>query len=76
MWDVENVEYVANSGLPDKATNIALPVDGPRNRLAVAVNNRITILYELKLAEEMCQMNGKSSIPSDLAEVDRCGGKF
>ena len=75
MWDVENVEYVANSGLPDNATNIALPVDGPRNRLAVAVNNRITILYELKLAE-MCRMNGKSSIPSDLAEVDRCGGKF
>ena len=48
VWDIEKVEYVANSGLPDTAMNIAL--DGPRNRLAVAVNERITI-YELKLAE-------------------------
>ena len=61
VWDMEKVEYVANSGLPDKATNVAL--DGPRNRLAVALEDRITI-YELKLAEEMCQMDGKSSIRS------------
>ena len=69
VWDIENVEYVTNSGLPDTAMNIAL--DGPRNRLAVAVNERITI-YELKLAdsEEMCQMDGKSSVPSELAELD------
>ena len=57
VWDIYNAEYVANSGLPSMATNIAL--DGPRNRLAVAVKDRITI-YELKLAEEMmCQMDGK-----------------
>jgi hypothetical protein len=67
VWDIEKVEYVTNSGLPDTAMNIAL--DGPRNRLAVAVNERITI-YELKLAEQMCQMDGKSSIPSDLAELN------
>ena len=67
VWDIENVEYVANSGLPDTAMNIAL--DGPRNRLAVAVDDRITI-YELKLAEEKCQIDGKSSIPSELAEFD------
>jgi WD40 repeat protein len=41
VWDIKKVEYVANSGLPREATNIAL--DGPRNRLAVAVNDRITI---------------------------------
>ena len=63
VWDIENVEYVTNSGLPDKATNVAL--DGPRNRLAVVVNERITI-YKLK----MCQTDGKSSIPSELAEYD------
>jgi len=56
VWDIERVEYVTNSGLPDTADNIAL--DGPRNRLAVAANERITI-YELKLVEEMCQMDGK-----------------
>ena len=67
VWDIEKAEYVANSGLPDTAMNIAL--DGPRNRLAVAANDRITI-YELKPAEQMCQMDGKSSIPSDLAEFD------
>ena len=67
VWDIERVEYVANSGLPDKATNIAL--DGPRNRLAVAVNDKISI-YELKLPEQMCEMDGKSSIPSELAELD------
>ena len=67
MWDIEKVEYVANSGLPDTATNIAF--DGPRNRLAVAVNDRITI-YELKLAEDMCQMDGKSSVLSELTEFD------
>ena len=67
VWDIEEVEYVANSGLPDTARNIAL--DGPRNRLAVAVDDRITI-YELKLAEEMCQMDGKSSIPSEPSEFD------
>ena len=57
VWDIEKVEYVANSGLPDTAMNIAL--DGPRNRLAVAANEKITI-YELKLAEnseQMCQMD-------------------
>jgi WD40 repeat protein len=68
VWDIEKVDYVANSGLPDMATNIAL--DGPRNRLAVVVDDRITI-YELKLpkadSEEMCQMDGKSSISSELA---------
>jgi WD40 repeat protein len=65
VWDIMNAEYVANSGLPDMATNIAL--DGPRNRLAVVVNDRITI-YELrvKLPEEMCQMDGKSSVSSEL----------
>ena len=51
----EKVEYVANSGFPDMSMNIAL--DGPRNRLALAVNERITI-YELKLAEQMCHMDG------------------
>ena len=63
VWDTE---YVANSGLPDMATHIAL--DGPQNRLAVAVNDRNTI-YELELPEEtMCQMDGKleSSISSEL----------
>ena len=69
VWDIQNVEYVTKSGLPDTAMNIAL--DGPRNRLAVAVNERITI-YEFKLAEEMHQMDGKPSIPSKLrvAEFD------
>ena len=41
VWDIDNVEFVANSGLPDKARNIALDVT--RNRLAVAVDDRITI---------------------------------
>jgi WD40 repeat protein len=63
VWDIENAEYVTNSGLPDTATNIAL--DGPRNRFAVVVDDRITI-YELKLPEEMCQMDGKSSVSSEL----------
>jgi WD40 repeat protein len=67
VWDIEHVEYVANSGLPDTAMNIAL--DGPRNRLTVAANERITI-YELKLAEQICQMDGKPSTPSELAEFD------
>ena len=67
VWDIAKVEYVTNSGLPDTADNIAL--DGPRNRLAVAANERITI-YELKLAEQMCQMDGKSSTLSELAEFD------
>ena len=67
VWDIAKAEYVINSGLPDTAMNIAL--DGPRNRLAVAANERITI-YELKLAEQMCQMDGRSSIPSELAEFD------
>ena len=67
VWDIEKVEYITNTGLPDTAMNIAL--DGPRNRLAVAVNDRITI-YELKLAEQMCQMDGKSSVQSELAEFD------
>jgi WD40 repeat protein len=62
VWDIENAEYVANSGLPDMATDIAM--DGPRDRLAVAVNGGITI-YELKLPEEMCQTDGKSSVSSD-----------
>ena len=56
MWDIEKAEYVTNSGLPDTADNIAL--DGPRNRLAVAANERITI-YELDLAEQTAQMDGK-----------------
>ena len=56
VWDIEKAEYVTNSGLPDTATNIAL--DGPRNRLAVAANERITI-YELKPIEQMCQKEGK-----------------
>ena len=61
---MEKVEYVANSGNEHC-------LDGPRNlnRLAVAINDRITI-YELKLSEEMCQMDGKSSIPSERAEFD------
>ena len=57
VWDIEKAEYVTDSGLPDTAVNIAL--DGPRNRLAVAANEKITI-YELKLAEnskQMCQMD-------------------
>jgi hypothetical protein len=67
VWDIQKVEYVANSGLPDMAMNIAL--DGLRNRLAVVVNKRIFI-YELKQPEEKCQTDGKSSIPSELAEFD------
>ena len=67
VWDIGKVEYVANSGLPDKAMNIAL--DGRWNRLAVVVDGRISI-YELKLPEEKCQMDGKSSIPSELAKFD------
>jgi WD40 repeat protein len=67
VWDIEKAQYVANSGLPDTAMNIAL--DGPRNRLAVAANERITI-YELKLAQQMRQMDGKPSTPSELAEFD------
>jgi WD40 repeat protein len=67
VWDIENAEYVANSGLPDTAMNIVL--DGPRNRLAVAANERITI-YELRLAEQVRQMDGKPSTPSELAEFD------
>ena len=35
----------------------------------MAINDRITI-YELKLAEQMCQMDGKSSVPSELALFD------
>jgi hypothetical protein len=66
VWDIQKVEYVANSGLPDMAMNIAL--DGFRNRLAVVVNERISI-YELKLPEEKCQTDGKSSILSR-AEFD------
>ena len=69
VWDIENDEYVTNSGLPDKATNIAL--DGPRDRLAVVTQGafskvRITI-YELKLREEIDElpeeMEGKIVIP-------------
>ena len=56
VWDIEKVKYVTNSGLPDTAINIAL--DGPRNRLAVAADERITI-YELKPVEQMCQKDGK-----------------
>ena len=56
VWDIEKVKYVTNSGLPDTADNIAL--DGPRNRLAVAADERITI-YELKPVEQMCQKDGK-----------------
>ena len=102
VWDIEKVEYVTNSGLPDMAMNIAL--DAPGNRLAVAVNQslwhnlndplwprlisgppwrnlfnaglftnaKITI-YELKLREEMCQMDGRSStsIPPPQPERQR-----
>ena len=64
VWDIGKVEYVTNTGLPDTADNIAF--DGPRNRLAVAANERITI-YELKLAEQMRQMDGKSY---ELADFD------
>ena len=69
VWDIENDEYVTKSGLPDKATNIAL--DGPRDRLAVVTQGafskvRITI-YELKLREEIDElpeeMEGKIVIP-------------
>ena len=56
MWDIEKAEYVTNSGLPDTAMNIAL--DGPRNRLAVAAAERITI-YELESVEQTCQRDGK-----------------
>ena len=62
MWDIGHAEYVANSGLPSMATNIAL--DGPRNRLAVVTDYRNVVMitiYELKLREEMCQMVRKSS---------------
>jgi hypothetical protein len=67
VWDIGKAEYVINSGLPDTAMNNAL--DGPRNRLAIAANERIAI-YVLKLAEQMCQMDGKPSTPSELAEFD------
>ena len=69
VWDIENDEYVTHSGLPDKATTIAL--DGPRDRLAVVTQGafskvRITI-YELKLLEEIDElpeeMEGKIVIP-------------
>ena len=58
VWDIEKAEYVTDSGLPDTAVNIAL--DGPRNRLAVAADERITI-YELKLAEDSEQMSQMDS---------------
>jgi hypothetical protein len=48
--DIEKAGYVANSGLPEKARSIALY--GPRNRLAVVINDRI-IIYQLILPEEM-----------------------
>ena len=56
LWDIEKAEYVTNSGLPDTAMNIALDV--PRNRLAVAAAERITI-YELESVEQTCQRDGK-----------------
>ncbi|KAF8802907.1 hypothetical protein BYT27DRAFT_6750317 [Phlegmacium glaucopus] len=77
VWDIAQGVYVANSGLPATAVNIAL--DGPRNRIAVAVNDKIS-LYELKLPQQMPsqqnpphhnrQTTGKHSISSELAEFD------
>jgi len=83
VWDIAKGEYVADSGLPAVAKNIAL--DGPRNRVAVAVNDRIS-LYELKLPQRTLHQRtqagqqrlpqqkppakGKTSIPSELAEFD------
>jgi len=83
VWDIAKGAYAANPGLPTTATNIAL--DGPRNRVAVAVNGRIS-LYELKLPHQTLpqqtlpgqqrlphrkhQTKRKTSIPSELAEFD------
>ncbi|KAF8810525.1 kinase-like protein [Phlegmacium glaucopus] len=49
VWDIGKGVYVENSGLPAMAMNIAL--DGPRNRVAVAVKNMI-FLYELKRPQQ------------------------
>jgi len=49
LWDIAKGVYVDNSGLPATATNIAL--DGPRNRVAVVVDETI-FLYELKLPRQ------------------------
>jgi len=67
LWDIAKGEYVANSGLPAKAKNIAL--DGPRNRVAVVVKDRIS-LYELKLSRQKRPMKQKPFVPSELAKVD------
>ena len=67
VWDIAKGEYVANSGLPAMAKNIAL--DGPRNRVAVAVDGKIS-LYELKLLQQKRPTKGKTSIPSELAEFN------
>ena len=49
LWDIAKRVYVDNFGLPAMAMNIAL--DGPRNRVAVAVEDTI-FLYELKLPQQ------------------------
>ncbi|KAF8802856.1 kinase-like protein [Phlegmacium glaucopus] len=78
VWDIARGVYVANSGLPAMAKNMAL--DGPRNRVAVAVDDKIS-LYELNLLQQTLpgqqnpphhnrQTQGKPSVSSELAEFD------
>jgi len=79
LWDIAKGEYVADSGLPAMAKNIAL--DRPRNRVAVAVKGRIS-LYELELPQQKLpglqevpnqkrwQTKGKLSLPPELAGFD------
>jgi WD40 repeat protein len=67
VWDIAQGVYVANSGLPAIATNIAL--DGPRNRVAVGVNDKIS-LYELKSTEQKRQTKAKPSVSFELGEFD------
>ncbi|KAF8810899.1 kinase-like protein [Phlegmacium glaucopus] len=49
VWDIAKGVYVENSGLPAMAMNVLL--DGPRNRVAVAVDDMI-FFYELKLPQQ------------------------
>ncbi|KAF8810516.1 WD40 repeat-like protein [Phlegmacium glaucopus] len=56
VWDIARGVYVANSGLPATAMSIAL--DGPRNRVAVAVDDMI-FLYQLKLPQQRLPVHSK-----------------
>ncbi|KAF8810531.1 kinase-like protein [Phlegmacium glaucopus] len=67
VWDIGKGVYVKNSGLPATAMNIAL--DSPRDRVAVAVNDKIS-LYELKLTPHKRQIKGNPSTPSEPAKFD------